>query len=63
MLGETVELLNVKPGGAYVDATLGDGGHARAILERAGGDARLLGIDQRNLAYYVKKHGVDPDAP
>jgi DNA-binding NtrC family response regulator len=25
--------------------------------------ARLLGIDQRNLAYYVKKHGVDPDAP
>jgi DNA-binding NtrC family response regulator len=25
--------------------------------------ARLLGIDQRNLAYYVKKHGLDPDAP
>ena len=24
--------------------------------------ARLLGIDQRNLGYYLKKHGVDPDA-
>ncbi|HET9480521.1 MAG TPA: sigma-54 dependent transcriptional regulator, partial [Candidatus Polarisedimenticolia bacterium] len=25
--------------------------------------ARLLGIDQRNLAYYLRKHGIDPDAP
>jgi len=24
--------------------------------------ARLLGIDQRNLAYYLRKHGIDPDA-
>jgi len=36
-------------------------------LRRAGGvrkeAARLLGIDQRNLAYYFRKHGIDPDAP
>jgi two-component system response regulator AtoC len=34
-------------------------------LRRAGGvrkeAARLLGIDQRNLAYYLRKHGLDPD--
>jgi transcriptional regulator with GAF, ATPase, and Fis domain len=34
-------------------------------LRRAGGvrkdAARLLGIDQRNLAYYLHKHGIDPD--
>ncbi|HKY33130.1 MAG TPA: sigma-54 dependent transcriptional regulator [Candidatus Polarisedimenticolia bacterium] len=36
-------------------------------LRRSGGvrreAARLLGIDQRNLGYYVKKHNLDPDAP
>jgi DNA-binding NtrC family response regulator len=36
-------------------------------LRRAGGvrkeAARLLGIDQRNLAYYFRKHGIDPDGP
>jgi DNA-binding NtrC family response regulator len=36
-------------------------------LRRAGGvrkeAARLLGIDQRNLAYYFRKHGIDPDRP
>ncbi len=36
-------------------------------LRRAGGvrkeAARLLGIDQRNLGYYLRKHGVDPDRP
>jgi two-component system response regulator AtoC len=35
-------------------------------LRRSGGvrkeAARLLGIDQRNLAYYFRKHGIDPDA-
>ena len=25
--------------------------------------SRLLGIDQRNLAYYLRKHGIDPDEP
>ena len=36
-------------------------------LRRSGGvrkeAARLLGIDQRNLGYYVRKHGIDPDRP
>ena len=34
MLHETIEGLNIKPGGVYVDVTFGGGGHSRAILER-----------------------------
>jgi 16S rRNA (cytosine1402-N4)-methyltransferase len=37
--------MNIKPGGTYIDATLGGGGHAKAILE-ASKTAKLIGIDQ-----------------
>lgn len=43
---ETIESLNIHPGGAYIDGTVGGGGHARAVLERLGGTGRLLAIDQ-----------------
>lgn len=46
MVGEVLEYLSVKRGGIYVDGTLGGGGHARAILERAGADGFVLGIDR-----------------
>lgn len=46
MLKATVDLLAVRPGGSYVDATLGGGGHAAEILRRAAPDGRLLGIDR-----------------
>jgi 16S rRNA (cytosine1402-N4)-methyltransferase len=42
---EIVAALSPRPGGVYVDATLGGGGHAEAILEAAPG-ATLVGIDQ-----------------
>lgn len=45
MLSETVDGLNVKPGGVYVDGTLGGGGHSHEILSR-GSNVRLIGIDQ-----------------
>ena len=35
-----------KPGGRYCDATLGLGGHARAVLERSAPDGRLIGLDR-----------------
>lgn len=42
---EVVDLLRPVPGGRYVDATVGAGGHAEAILSAAGPGARLLGLD------------------
>ena len=47
LLEETMEALGVKPGGRYVDGTLGRAGHARAILERGG---LVLGIDRDDQA-------------
>lgn len=46
LLSECLELLSVRPDGRYVDATLGGGGHARAILDQLGPAGRLYGVDQ-----------------
>lgn len=46
LLYETVDGLNVKPDGIYVDATLGGGGHAYEVCSRLGSQGRLIGIDQ-----------------
>ncbi len=50
LLKETVDSLAVKPGGVYIDGTLGRAGHAREILARAGEGARLVGIDRDTQA-------------
>lgn len=50
LLDETVDSLGVIPGGSYVDATLGGGGHSAEILRRAGPGSRLLGIDRDTFA-------------
>ena len=46
LLKETVDLLNVRPGGVFLDGTVGGGGHAYEILRRLSGTGRLIGIDQ-----------------
>ncbi len=46
LLEETINGLNIKEDGTYVDVTFGGGGHSRAILEKLGDKGRLLGIDQ-----------------
>ncbi len=46
LLFETIENLNIKPNGIYVDGTLGGGGHSFQILKRLGEGGRLIGIDQ-----------------
>jgi len=43
---EVLELLQCRPGGTYVDATIGLGGHAEAILERIQPGGQLIGIDR-----------------
>ena len=49
LLDECVEALNVKPGGVYVDGTLGGGGHSEAICRLLRG-GRLIGIDRDETA-------------
>ena len=46
MLTETIEGLNIKPDGVYVDVTFGGGGHSRAILGELGNLGRLYSLDQ-----------------
>lgn len=46
LLDESLELLDIRPDGLYVDATLGGGGHSRAILSRLGGNGRLMVFDR-----------------
>ena len=46
LLQETVRLLAVRSGGVYIDATVGEGGHASAVLQAAMPGGRLLGIDK-----------------
>ena len=45
MLGPVIELLNCKPGGIYVDATVGAGGYARSILEKSAAEGVVFGLD------------------
>ena len=45
MLDEALAMLDVKPGGRYLDATVGLGGHAQAVLDASAPDGRLLGLD------------------
>jgi 16S rRNA (cytosine1402-N4)-methyltransferase len=53
LLREAVEQLEVRPGGVYVDATVGEGGHASAVLVASAPDGVVLGIDRdpRSLSY------------
>ena len=46
MVGECLEVLGVKPGGVYLDGTVGEGGHARALLDGSAPDGVVIGIDR-----------------
>lgn len=50
MPDEVVKMLQPKPGGIYLDGTLGGGGHSAVIAELSGADGLLVGIDQDNEA-------------
>ena len=46
LLDETIEGLNIKPDGVYVDGTMGGAGHSSEIVKRLSGDGMLIGIDR-----------------
>lgn len=50
LLKETIENLNIKPDGTYVDGTLGGGGHALEVAKRLSPKGRFFGIDQDDAA-------------
>src|SRR5438552_3609969 len=58
MLSESIDALNIIPGGVYVDVTFGGGGHSRAILDRLNSKGRLIAFDQDADA--IKNEIADP---
>ena len=58
LLTETVDGLNIRPDGVYVDVTFGGGGHSREILNRLGENGKLFAFDQDDDA--VKNAIDDP---
>ena len=50
LLEETIDNLQIRPDGVYVDGTLGGGGHACRVAETLGENGRLIGIDQDEAA-------------
>lgn len=52
---EVVDFLLPKPGGVYIDATLGSGGHAERILEKSAPSGKLIGIDLDPLMLEIAK--------
>ena len=57
---EIIKELQPKPGGTYVDGTLGAGGHARGILEASSPDGKLLGIDLDPQALELAEKNLAP---
>ena len=55
---EVLKMLNIKRGGVYVDATIGLGGHTRAILNAVGEEGRVVGIDKDEDALGVVKRRI-----
>ena len=51
LLKETVEGLNIKPNGIYVDVTFGGGGHSKEILSRLNENGKLFAFDQDEDAW------------
>ncbi len=60
LLNESIEGLNIKPEGIYVDGTLGGAGHASVVAGRLQGKGRLIGIDQDEAAIKAATERLKP---
>lgn len=61
LFNETIESLNIKPDGLYVDCTCGGAGHSRAILEKMGNNGTLVAIDRDPDAIEVINERIGSD--
>ena len=55
---ETIENLNIKPDGVYLDLTLGKGGHSKMILEKLSDKGTLIALDQDKEAIEAAKENL-----
>lgn len=62
LLKETIDNLEIKSDGIYVDGTLGGGGHSYEIVRRLGENGRLIGIDQDGAAIEAAGKRLSPFA-
>ena len=60
LLRETIEQLNIRPDGVYLDGTLGGGGHAEAVLKQLSDKGRLFGVDQDEAAILAASKRLEP---
>ena len=61
LFNESLNSLNIKSNGIYIDATIGRCGHTRGILERLGKSGRVIGLDQDiDAIKYAKMNFADP---
>ncbi len=58
LLEKTIELLNIKENGTYIDGTLGEGGHSIEILQKLNENGKLISIDQdpESIKFIKKKY-------
>lgn len=60
LLKQTLDSLKLRPGGLYLDGTLGGGGHTEAILQATGPDGRVIGLDQDDEALEAASQRLQP---
>ncbi len=58
LLNETIEGLNIKPNGIYVDGTIGGAGHSKKIIEKLSNQGLLIGIDRDEEALKAAKENL-----
>jgi 16S rRNA (cytosine1402-N4)-methyltransferase len=60
LLKEAIDFLAIRRGGAYIDATLGLGGHSLEIAKRLGPQGRLIGFDKDTQALQIARQRLTP---
>lgn len=60
MVREVIDVFSPNPGGRYIDLTLGDGGHAEAVLKATGSQGKLLGIERDPMMLERAKKRLEP---